>query len=76
MPNPHMEEYELAIASFSNAIRLEPENGLYLNNRGVAYVGANQIEQAIADFEMTLVVSEEPGEREQAERMLEELGVR
>ncbi len=72
----NMKEYELAIASFSNAILLEPENGLYYNNRGVAYVGDKQTEQAIADYEMTLVVSEEPGEREQAERMLEELGVR
>jgi len=43
------EEYKLAIVEFSEAIRLDAENEVAFNNRGVAYNELSQYDKAIAD---------------------------
>ncbi|MDR1903388.1 MAG: tetratricopeptide repeat protein [Treponema sp.] len=46
-----MEEHDLAIADYSKAISLEPDNGVYYQNRGYTYVNTGRLDRAINDFE-------------------------
>jgi Flp pilus assembly protein TadD len=39
-----------AIADFNEAIRLEPNNAMQLNNRGHAYIKKGDYDRAIADY--------------------------
>jgi len=46
--------YPDAIADFTEAIRLEPNNAKYLNNRGRAFFELKQYDRAIADHDAAL----------------------
>jgi tetratricopeptide (TPR) repeat protein len=48
------QEYESAIADFTEAIRLDPNNAAAYNNRGVAYYYKGDIDKAIAGYEAAL----------------------
>ena len=50
-------EYDMAIADYSKAIKLEPKTARYYYNRGLAHVGIKQFDKAIADFEEFLELS-------------------
>jgi tetratricopeptide (TPR) repeat protein len=43
-------DYDKAITIFSEAIKLDPENGAAFGNRGLAYAKKGDFDQAIADF--------------------------
>jgi tetratricopeptide (TPR) repeat protein len=43
-------EYEKAIECFGKAIELDPDEGLYYNNRASAYFRLEQYEKAIEDY--------------------------
>lgn len=44
------EEYEELIAELSEVIRRQPEHGVALNNRGVAYMEVGRLRDALEDF--------------------------
>lgn len=52
--------YELAIAAFSEAIRIDPEYGAAYVNRGLCLYRIHKLEQAISDFEQALELGYEP----------------
>ena len=43
-------DYNKAVTTFSEAIKLDPENGIGFGNRGLAYAKKDNFDQAIADF--------------------------
>jgi tetratricopeptide (TPR) repeat protein len=43
-------DYDKAIATFSEAMRLDPKNALAFDNRGLAYVKKGDYNRAIADY--------------------------
>ncbi len=47
----HERKYQEAIASFDQAIRLDPKEAYFYNNRGMAYHELNQDERAVQDFD-------------------------
>ena len=47
-------DLEQAIADFSRAIELEPENATAYRGRGVAYNESGDPDQALADFERAI----------------------
>jgi tetratricopeptide (TPR) repeat protein len=46
--------YDLAIASFNTALKLDPKSAAAYANRGMAYFGKGSLDQASADFERSL----------------------
>ena len=47
-------DYENAIESFTEAIRLDPQDRSY-NSRGIAYAGLSQYERAIQDYDVSIL---------------------
>ena len=43
-------EYDIAIADYKEAIRLDPQDTTAFNNRGTAWLGKQEYDKAIADF--------------------------
>lgn len=50
-------EYDLAIADFSQAIALEPDNALAYFDRGIAYGSKGDYDLAIADFGQAIALN-------------------
>ena len=48
------EQYDRAIALFSQEIRIHPRNGAAYNNRRLAYLNKGEVDPAIADFNVSL----------------------
>jgi tetratricopeptide (TPR) repeat protein len=49
-------DYDGAVAAFSAALDVDPENAFYLNARGLAYGDKGDDEHALADYELCLKV--------------------
>ncbi len=49
-PRPEHVDYDKAIADYTKAIQLEPENGANFNNRGLAYHSKGDFALAVTDF--------------------------
>lgn len=47
-------EYDKAIADYSEAIRLDPENGIAYGNRGDAWADTGEYDKAISDYDLAL----------------------
>jgi serine/threonine-protein kinase len=47
-------DYDMAIAEYSNAIRLDPESDVAYHNRGNAYADKGEYAKAIADFNQAI----------------------
>ncbi|MDR2478764.1 MAG: tetratricopeptide repeat protein [Treponema sp.] len=45
-----------AVAALSQALELEPENGKFLNERGMAYFDAGDLDRAIQDFSAAIAL--------------------
>jgi Flp pilus assembly protein TadD len=54
-------QYDQAIASFSQAIILNPQMAKAYNNRGIAYCNKNRFDQAIKDFSRTIELDPKSG---------------
>ena len=46
----HKKEYDIAIADYNEAIRLDPQSALAFNNRGYAWHNKKEYDKAIADY--------------------------
>ncbi|MBD2542408.1 MULTISPECIES: serine protease [Planktothricoides] len=53
------QDYESAIASYNQAIRINPELALAYNNRGAAYADQGKLDQAIADYNQAIRINPE-----------------
>ena len=53
------QDYDAAIAAYSEAIRLDPKYAAAYSNRGAAYGGEGQYDRAIADFSAAIRLSPE-----------------
>ncbi len=54
-------QYDQAIVSFSEALKLNPQSVQALNNRGVAYCSKGNLDQAISDFSRTIELDPKNG---------------
>jgi tetratricopeptide (TPR) repeat protein len=50
-------KYDLAIADYDQAIRLDPKDADYYNDRGLAYYAKGDYDRAIADFQQVLRIN-------------------
>ncbi len=50
----NLKQYELALADYERAIRLDPSNRVAYNNRGSVYQELHQYEMALTDFNQTV----------------------
>ncbi len=59
----HLQEgrYELAIADYTEAINLKPENSNFYYERGIAYRAANQLRKAIEDLSHAITLNPDFG---------------
>jgi tetratricopeptide (TPR) repeat protein len=49
-------EYPKAVEDFDRAIEMDPDNAMYHNNRGVAYLRQKKFDKAVEDFDKTLKI--------------------
>jgi len=70
-----LRQYDRAIKNYDEALQLEPNNGLYLKNRGNAFRIAGKYAQAIADYRKALTLKIDEPIKKQIETALKELGV-
>lgn len=68
-------QVDQALADLDKAIELQPSLALAYFARGVAYYYVGDYEQAIADLNTVLELDSDPELRQEAEALLEELGV-
>src|SRR5262249_16123634 len=50
-------EYDLALADFNQAIRLDPKNAMALRNRGDYYLAQDDFTHAMQDFNQAVAIS-------------------
>ena len=67
--------YDRAIQDYDEALRLNPNNALYLKNRGNAFRIIGQYRSAIADYRKALSLKIDERTKKQIETALKELGV-
>jgi tetratricopeptide (TPR) repeat protein len=67
-------QYDRALVDYDEALRLEPNNGTYLKNRGNAFRIAGKYAQAIADFRKALILKLDEPTKKQIEKTLKDLG--
>jgi tetratricopeptide (TPR) repeat protein len=63
------------IQDFNEALRLNPDDGLYLKNRGNAFRIIGQYQRAIADFRKALSLNVDQPIKRQLENALKDLGL-
>lgn len=56
-----VKQYDQAIASFSEAIKLDPKSVQAYNNRGIAYCNKGNFDQAISDFSHVIEIDPNNG---------------
>ncbi len=54
-------QYDQALASFSEAIKLDPKSAAAYNNRGIVYCEKGDFDQAIADFSKVIEIDPNHG---------------
>jgi tetratricopeptide (TPR) repeat protein len=67
-------QYDRAIEDYDEAIRLDPNEALYVKNRGNAFRIIGQYDRAVADFRKALTLKVEEPIKKQIETALKELG--
>jgi tetratricopeptide (TPR) repeat protein len=67
-------QYDRAIKDYDEAIRLDPNEPLYVKNRANAYRVAGQYDRAIADYRKALTLKVEEPVKKQIETALKDLG--
>jgi len=68
-------QYDRALKDYEEALRLDPNNGLYLSNRGNAFRITGQYGRAIADYRKALTLKINEPLKKRIETALKELGV-
>jgi tetratricopeptide (TPR) repeat protein len=66
----------LAIADYTQAIRLNPNYVKAYGNRGIAYSDKNHQDRAIADFKRVLDLNPSSEEKSYIQKRLSEIGVK
>jgi len=67
-------QYDRAIKDYDDAIRLGPDQALYISNRGNAFRVVGQYDRAIADYRKVLTLPIDEPTRKRIEAALKELG--
>ncbi len=67
-------DFDAALADMEKAIQLDPRVAQSYLGRGRIYIKKGMIEKAVADFNKTLELSNDPTVRQQAEKLLTDLG--
>jgi tetratricopeptide (TPR) repeat protein len=67
-------QYDRALKDYDEAVRLEPDNGLFVRNRANALRIVGQYDRAIAEFRKALTLNVGDAMKRQIETALKELG--
>ena len=52
-----LDRFEEAVDCYDKALSLEPDNEIFLSNKGVAFMELNQFEDAVGCFRKTLIIN-------------------
>jgi regulator of sirC expression with transglutaminase-like and TPR domain len=69
----NLRKWDLAIADYSRAIDLDPNNALLYADRGMAYRGEGKNAEAVADFEKFISLTEDPQLIQMARQLIDQL---
>jgi len=69
-------EYSLALSDYNQALKLKPDADYAYYHRGLVYRALSDLEKAIADFKKTLELTKNSKRHQDAEKQLQEIGVK